>query len=73
MKLSIKKGDNVKVITGVDKGKEGRVLDVYPSKMKLLVEGVNQKIKHEKPSQQNQAGGRNTISAPIHYSNVKKI
>lgn len=73
MKLSIKKGDNVKVITGVDKGKEGRVLEVYPTKMKLLVEGINEKIKHEKPSQQNQQGGRVTISAPIHYSNVKKI
>jgi large subunit ribosomal protein L24 len=73
MKLSIKKGDNVKVITGVDKGKEGKVLEVYPTKMKLLVEGINEKIKHEKPSQQNQQGGRVTISAPIHYSNVKKI
>jgi large subunit ribosomal protein L24 len=73
MKLSIKKGDNVKVITGVDKGKEGRVLEVYPTKMKVLVEGINEKIKHEKPSQQNQQGGRVTKSAPIHYSNVKKI
>lgn len=73
MKLSIKKGDNVKVITGVDKGKEGRVLEVYPTKMKVLVEGINEKIKHEKPSQQNQQGGRVNKSAPIHYSNVKKI
>ena len=73
MKLSIKKGDNVKVITGVDKGKEGRVLEVYPTKMKVLVEGINEKIKHEKPNQQNQQGGRVTKSAPIHYSNVKKI
>ncbi|TNE34439.1 50S ribosomal protein L24 [bacterium] len=73
MKLKIKKGDTVQLITGADKGKEGRVLEVYPSKMKLLVEGVNQKIKHEKPSQQNQTGGRVTVSAPVHYSNVKKI
>lgn len=73
MKLKIKKGDTVKVITGVDKGKEGRVLQVLPSKMKILVEGVNEKIKHEKPSQQNQQGGRVTKSVPLHYSNVKKI
>ncbi|MCB0702855.1 MAG: 50S ribosomal protein L24 [Ignavibacteriae bacterium HGW-Ignavibacteriae-4] len=73
MKLKIKKGDTVQVITGVDKGKEGRVLEIYPSKMKVLVEGVNEKIKHEKPSQQNQQGGRVTKSAPLHYSNVKLI
>lgn len=73
MKLKIKKGDMVKLITGVDKGKEGRVLEIYPSKMKVLVEGVNEKIKHEKPSQQNQQGGRVTKSAPVHYSNLIKI
>lgn len=73
MKLKIKKGDTVQVITGADKGKEGRVLEVYPSKLKILVEGVNQKIKHEKPNQNNQQGGRVTINAPVHYSNVKKI
>lgn len=73
MKLKIKKGDTVQVITGVDKGKEGRVLEIYPSKMKVLVEGVNEKIKHEKPSQQNQQGGRVTKGAPLHYSNVKLI
>lgn len=73
MKLKIKKGDTVKLLTGVDKGKEGRVLEIYPSKMKVLVEGMNMKIKHEKPSQQNQQGGRVTKSAPVHYSNVKKI
>jgi len=73
MKLKIKKGDIVKVITGEDKGKEGRVLEIYPKRMKLLVEDVNMKIKHEKPNQQNQQGGRLEVAAPIHYSNVELV
>lgn len=73
MKLKIKKGDTVKVITGEDKGKEGRVLEIYPKKMTLLVEDVNMKIKHEKPNQQNQQGGRMEVAAPIHYSNVELV
>jgi large subunit ribosomal protein L24 len=70
MKLKIKKTDTVKVISGNDKGKVGRVLDVYPDKMRILVEQVNIRAKHEKPSQNNQKGGIVRKEMPIHYSNV---
>lgn len=70
MKLKIKKGDQVRVIAGQDKGKSGRVLAVYPKEMRILVEGINIRIKHEKPNQQNQQGGRVEKEMPIHYSNV---
>jgi len=71
-KLKIKKGDMVFVITGNDKDlkKPKRVLEVYPEKMRILVEGVNVRIKHTKPNQQNQKGGRLSKEMPVHYSNV---
>lgn len=73
MKLKIKKGDVVKVLTGNSKGKEGRVLEVYSEKMRVLVEGVNIVKKHQKPSQTHPNGGIVEMEAPIHYSNVKLI
>lgn len=73
MKLKIKKGDTVEVIAGDDKGKQGRVLDIFPKKMRILVEGVNEHIKHTKPTQENQQGGRIKTALPFHYSNVKLI
>ena len=70
MKLKIKKGDIVEVISGNDKGASGRVLEVYPKRMRVLVEGVNIAKKHTKPSQQNQKGGIISKEMPVHYSNV---
>ncbi len=70
-KLKIKKGDSVLVIAGDDKGKSGRVLDVYPKDMRILVEDVNIRTVHLKPSQKDQQGGRKTKALPIHYSNVQ--
>ncbi len=70
MKLKIKKGDTVKVISGNSKGQVGRVLAVDPKKMRILVEQVNIRAKHQKPSQQNQTGGIVHKEMPIHYSNV---
>lgn len=70
MKLKLKKGDIVQVITGNDKGASGRILAVYPDKMRVLVEGVNIRKKHERPSQKNQKGGIVSKEMPIHYSNV---
>jgi large subunit ribosomal protein L24 len=70
MKLKIKKNDVVKVISGDDKGKTGRVLLIDPKKMTVLVEGVNIHTKHEKPNQNNQQGGRVQKEFPMHYSNV---
>ena len=73
MKLKIKKGDTIKVITGDDKGKTGRVLEINSSKLTLLVEGINIHTKHEKPNQRNQQGGLVKTELPIHYSNVQLV
>ncbi len=68
--LKIKKGDTVKVITGKDKDKEGKVLSVDAKKSRVLVEGVNMVTKHTKPSAANQNGGIIQKEAPIDVSNV---
>ncbi len=72
-KLHVKTGDKVKVITGKDKGKEGVILKAFPSKQRVLVEGVNIVKKHAKPSQDNPQGGIVNEEAPIHVSNVMPI
>src|SRR5271170_6871892 len=71
-KFNIKKGDSVIVITGDDKDpkKHHKVLEVFPDKSKILVEGVNIVTKHTKPSAQNTKGGIMKIEAPVHISNV---
>ena len=66
----IKKGDMVRVITGRDKDKEGKVISVDRKKHRLLVEGINMVTKHAKPSMTNQQGGIIHQEAPIHISNV---
>lgn len=73
MKLHIKKGDNVYVNTGNDKGKTGRVLEVYPDKYKAIVEGVNIVSKHKKPDNENPQGGIVKKEAPIHISNLNIV
>jgi large subunit ribosomal protein L24 len=72
-KLHVKKDDNVLVIAGNDKGKRGRVLAVYPKRDRVLVEGINMRTHHEKPSQENPQGGRLKREAPVHLSNVMVI
>lgn len=72
-KLHVKKGDEVKVIAGNDKGRRGRVLAVFPGKERVLVEGINMRIHHDKPSQENQQGGRIERELPVHISNVMVI
>ena len=66
----IKKGDNVVITAGKDKGTKGEVLAVFPQADKVLVSGVNMITKHIKPSQTNPQGGRVRKEAPIHQSNV---
>ncbi|HVP06894.1 MAG TPA: 50S ribosomal protein L24 [Candidatus Acidoferrum sp.] len=68
--MNIRKGDTVYVRSGQDRGKTGRVLHVFPDKDKILVEGVNRRKKHQRPSQKNPKGGVVTKEAPIHLSNV---
>ena len=70
--MKIKKGDTVKVIAGKDKGKSGRVLDVFPTEARVRVEGVSLFKKHLKPgrSQANAEGGIVDKTGTIHASNV---
>ena len=67
----IKVGDTVRVIAGVDKDKEGKVIEVKDGKVK--VEGVNMVKKHVKPNRTNETGGILETEAPIHISNVKVL
>jgi len=73
MKLNIKKGDTVKVIAGNSKGEVGRVLQITPDKMLVLVEGVNMRSKAVRPSQKHPNGGIVKMEAPVHYSNVMLV
>jgi len=66
----LKIGDNVKVILGKDKGKTGTIKSIYHKKNTLIIEGVNTKIKHVKPSRKEEAGKIITFDAPINCSNV---
>ena len=68
-KLHVKKGDTVMVISGNYKGETGEVLEVIPGKRMVIVDGVNVRKKHTKPTN-DQPGGINEINAPIHVSKV---
>ena len=69
----IKVGDNVRVITGSNKGKEGKVLKVLRKDNRVIVDGVNIVKKHVKPNRTNETGGILETEAPIHISNVKVL
>lgn len=71
-KLKIKKGDTVVVTAGRDKGKSGEVLRVFPKDARVLVQGINLRKKHRRPSQAG-AGGIEDIETPIHISNVAHV
>ncbi len=66
----IKKGDNVVILAGKDKGKTGEVAQVLPKESKVIVSGINVAVRHRKPSQANPQGGLERSEAPIHISNV---
>ncbi len=68
--MKIKKGDNVIVISGKDKGKEGTVSRVMPRSNQVLVDGINVVKKHQKPSGKNQQGGVINRDMPLDASNV---
>ncbi len=71
--MKIKKGDKVVVIAGKDKGEEGTVLSVDPKKERLVVEGVNMMIKHNKAGGMSFQGSIEETEAPIHVSNVMLV
>ena len=72
-KMAIRKGDRVIVLRGVAVGKEGTVLRVDREKNRVVVEGLNLRKRHRKPSAQDPEGGIVTFEAPIHASNVMLI
>ncbi|MEU7813933.1 50S ribosomal protein L24 [Pseudonocardia sp. NPDC049154] len=74
--MKVKKGDTVLVIAGKDKGAKGKVIQAYPDRDRVLVEGVNRIKKHTRVSQNQrgaQSGGIVTQEAPIHVSNVMVV
>ena len=68
--MHIKKGDTVIVISGKDRGKKGKVLQVNRNSERVIVEGVNMVTKHQKPTQKVQQGGIIHQEAPVHVSYV---
>ena len=72
-KTHVKKDDNVVVISGNHKGKQGIVLSVNAAKEQVVVEGVRVMKKAIRRSEENQDGGIEEVDGPIHISNVKKV
>ena len=73
MNLNVRKGDNVKVLTGKDKGKTGKVLATDPKTGKVLVEGVNIATHHHKARSANEQSGKVKVEAPLNVSNVQIV
>ena len=71
--MNIRKDDKVVVISGKDKGKEGKVLVANPKAGKLVVEGVNVASKHQKPRKQGEEGGIIKVETPIYVSKVQLV
>ncbi|MCF7833697.1 MAG: 50S ribosomal protein L24 [Candidatus Pacebacteria bacterium] len=71
--MKVKKGDNVIVLAGKDKGKKGKIVRSLPSVNKVVVEGLNVVKKHKRPKTTNEKGSIINVSMPIHASNVKKV
>lgn len=70
--MHIKKGDTVKILSGDDKGKTGKVVKAFPSLDKILVEGVNIVKKHERARREGQKGQIVDVAMPMHASKVMK-
>ncbi len=71
--MNVKKGDNVVVLSGKDKGKQGKVLKSDPKGGKVIVEGVSVAMKHRKPRKQGEEGGIMKMETPIYASKVMLV
>ena len=71
--LNVKKGDTVVVISGKDKGKQGKILVAMPAKDRVVVQNANMITKHVKPRRQGEPGGRIEKEGTIHVSNVMLV
>jgi large subunit ribosomal protein L24 len=72
-KLHVKEGDRVRVTAGNSKGEEGKILKVFRKKERVIVEGVNVRVRHVKPNQTHRQGARLEQEQPIHVSNVMPL
>ena len=72
-KMSIKKDDLVVVLSGKDKGKQGKVLEAMPADRKVIVEGINVVSRHTKPRKQGEEGGILKKEAPMYACKVQKV
>jgi len=70
IKMKIRKGDTVQIISGKDKGKTGEVLKTLPLENRVVVQGINQRTRHVKPSQEGESGRIVTEETSLHASNV---
>lgn len=73
MSLRVRKDDKVKVLLGKDRGKAGKVLQVFPSRQRALVEGLNMVKKHRRRTKEDQQGGIISKEASLHLSNLMLI
>jgi large subunit ribosomal protein L24 len=71
--MHVKKGDNIIVLAGKDKGKIGKILRAFPREDKVLVEGMNAKKVHQRAKKSGEKGAIIEKDFPIHVSNVKKV
>ena len=70
--MHIKKGDNIIILAGKDKGKSGKVVRALPKKNKVVVEGLNMTKRHQRPKKSGEKGTVISMAMPINVSNVKK-
>ncbi|MCX5696163.1 MAG: 50S ribosomal protein L24 [Candidatus Omnitrophica bacterium] len=69
----IRKGDIIQAVTGKDKGKKGKVIQVFPDRKRALVEGINLAKKHKRQTRQDQQGGIVSIEMPISLGNIMLV
>lgn len=72
-KLHVKKGDTVVILSGKDKGKQGKIIEALPKKGKIVVEGVNKVKRHTKPTQKAPQGGILVKEAPLHSAKAMLV
>lgn len=71
--MNIKKGDKVRILAGKDKGKTGKVLQVFPKYERVSIEGLNLLIKHMRPRREGERGQRIEFPAPMNISNLMLV
>lgn len=71
--MKLKKGDQVLIISGKERGKKGKILQVFPKENTLLIEGINLRKKHQKPKKSGEKGQIITLPGSVQVSNVKIV